>query len=486
MPASTRHHRALAVFVHCLGILAAVPALPTAAPEASAAPRPPAATARPPDATPPPGGVTRPSAVPTGVPTAAPAEPTHPPVAVVARMSAEPTPPSAPPAVAPPSRAPASAPPQQVTVAVAPESSPAPRYRIQVRNVGNAPVDTTVRQELPPGSSPTAISAGGRSTRAGGSTTEVTWRLRLPAHSSTTLGTALAATPPGQPLTAPACAFTSDGTRPYDCATATWKAAAAPAAEVTEAPPWRRYPVLLAGLAVLLLISAALVWVWRRRRAGRVTAAALSRRGGPDGGRGTIYPRPAAPSATRRRRTPPVWLLVGAAVAVLAGIVGTAGWTATRQVSAIDTQKQPTSGAWMGTGVTGPVGVPLRESAFEFTVYRMSCGAPGTAGKADGGGAAPANGRRCQATVGVRNVTGDHQPWHGQLQRAYLPGGRWVSTDEPATRAANLGRDIFADPMAAGSRMVLPLVFTVDGRDPPQQLELRSGVFSAGVRVHMP
>ncbi|MET8041817.1 hypothetical protein ABZU25_13245 [Micromonospora sp. NPDC005215] len=422
--------------------------------------------------------MTRPSAAPTGVPTATPGQTTHPPVAVAARLSVEPTPPSAPPAVAPPSRAPASAPPQQVTVAIAPESSPAPRYRIQVRNVGNAPVDTTVRQELPPGSSPTAISAGGRSTRAGGSTTEVTWRLRLPAHSSTTLGTALAATAPGQPLTAPACAFTSDGTRPYDCATATWKAAAAPAAEVTEAPPWRRYPVLLAGLAVLLLISVALVWVWRRRRAGRVTASALASRSGPDGGRGTIYPRPAAPTATRRRRTPPVWLLVGAAVAVLAGVVGTAGWTATRQVSAIDTQKQPTSGAWMGTGVTGPVGVPLRESAFEFTVYRMSCGAPGTAGKADG--------RSCQATVGVRNVTGDHQPWHGQLQRAYLPGGRWVSTDESATRAANLGRDIFADPMAAGSRMVLPLVFTVDGRDPPQQLELRSGVFSAGVRVHMP
>ncbi|WP_145785132.1 hypothetical protein [Micromonospora taraxaci] len=495
MPASTRHHRALAVFVHCLGILAAVPALPAAAPEAAATPRPPAATPRPPAATPqptaapPPGAATpRPSAAgpsaeasTTGTP--GPAA-TRPPVAMVARVT-EPTPPSAPPAMAPPSRAPASAPPQQVTVAVAPENSPAPRYRIQVRNVGNAPVETTVRQELPPGSSPTAISGGGRSTRAGGSATEVTWRLRLPAHSSTTLGTALAATAPGQPLTAPACAFTSDGTRPYDCATATWKAAAAPAAEVTEAPPWRRYPVLLAGLAVLLLISAAVVWVWRRRRGRRVTAAALAGSGGPGGGRGTIYPRPATPGPTRRRRTPPVWLLVGAAVAVLAGVVGTAGWTATRQVSQIDTQKQPTSGAWMGTGVAGPVGVPLRESAFEFTVYRMSCGAPGSAGKADGG-AAPANGRRCQATVGVRNVTGDHQPWHGQLQRAYLPGGRWVSTDEPATRAANLGRDVFADPMAAGTRMVLPLVFTVDGRDPPQQLELRSGVFSAGVRVQMP
>ncbi|MEV4820776.1 hypothetical protein [Micromonospora sp. NPDC049274] len=489
MPASARHHRALAVFVHCLGILAAAPALPAVAPEAATAPRPAAVTPQPAATAPRPAAVTPPPAATTPRPTASAPRPTAvtpPPVAVAARApaaaSAEPTPPSAPPAVAPPSRVPASVPPPPVTVAVATESSPAPRYRIHVRNVGNAPLDTTVRQELPSGSSPTAISGGGRSSRSGGSTAEVTWRLRLPAHSTTTVGTALTAAAPGQPLTAPACAFTSDGTRPYDCASATWQAGGAPAAEITEAPPWRRYPVLLAGLGVLVLLSALVAWVWRRRRGRRVTAAALAGSGTPDGGRGTIYPRAASPSPSRRRRTPPVWLLVGAAVVVVAGVIGTAGWTATRQASSIDTQKQPTSGAWMGTGVSGPVGVPLRESAFEFTVYRMSC----AAGAASGSGAAPAAGRRCQATVGVRNVTGAEQPWHGQLQRAYLPGGRWVSTDEPATRAANLGRDVFADPVAAGSRAVLPLVFTVDGRDPPRQLELRSGVFSAGVRVQMP
>jgi hypothetical protein len=40
--------------------------------------------------------------------------------------------------------------------------------------------------------------------------------------------------------------------------------------------------------------------------------------------------------------------------------------------------------------------------------------------------------------------------------------------------------------MAAGSRTVLPLVFTVDGAEAPRHLELRSGVFSAGVRVDVP
>ncbi|PSK65510.1 hypothetical protein B0E53_02514 [Micromonospora sp. MH33] len=182
------------------------------------------------------------------------------------------------------------------------------------------------------------------------------------------------------------------------------------------------------------------------------------------------------PTTAARRRRPPIWLVVGVAAAVLAGVVGAAAWTATQRVAAMDTTKQPTSGAWVGNSVTGPLGVPLRESAFEFTVYRLACGA-GTLP------VAPAGGRQCLATVGVRNLTPGEQTWHGQLQRAYLPGGNWVAADENATRVANLGRDVFAQPVAAGSRVLLPIVFTVHGDDPPKQLELRSGVFSAGVRV---
>ncbi|MGN9765821.1 hypothetical protein ACTMS2_11690 [Micromonospora sp. SD12] len=427
MPASTRHHRALAVFVHCLGILAAVPALPAAAPPAAAAPPPP-----------------------------------------VVAPTPEPAMPSAPPAVPTPTRAapPVAKPP--VTVAVVPENTPAPRYRIQVRNSGGTPVDTTVRQELPPGASATAITDGGRATRgAGQSATEVTWQLKLPARSTTTLGTALTTAAPARPLTAPACAFARDGSRPYDCATATWSAAAPAAApERTEAPPWRRTPVLLAGLATVAVLAVGGAWTWRRRR--RPVAAALT-----DEGPGTVYPRPAAPRPEQLRRKPSVWLIVPVAAVVLAGTLGTAAWTATRKVASVDPDSQPTSGAWVGRGINGVVGEPLRESAFEFTVYRVAC-EPGTAA------------RQCQATVGVRNLTPEQQSWHGRLQRAYLPDGNFVSTDEQATRAANQGRDVFAQPMAAGSRAVLPLVFTVDGKAPPQQLELRSGVFSAGVRVDVP
>ncbi len=168
-----------------------------------------------------------------------------------------------------------------------------------------------------------------------------------------------------------------------------------------------------------------------------------------------------------------MWVVVPVAAIVLAGTLGAAAWSATRRVTAIDTDSQPTSGAWTGTGVSGALGMPLREDAFEFTVYRMSC--------EPGRGA-----RQCQATVGVRNLTREHQSWHGKLQRAYLADGNWVTTDEPATRRANQGRDVFADPLAAGSRVVLPLVFTITGREAPQRLELRSGVFSAGVRVDVP
>ncbi|MFI7607564.1 LPXTG cell wall anchor domain-containing protein [Micromonospora sp. NPDC049366] len=448
MPASTRHHKALAVFVHCLGILAAVPALPAVVPDPAAAQPRPAVAA--PDPTP-----------------------------SESANSAKPGMPAAPPAVPTPTQALPPPPKPPVTVAVAPAPTPAPAYRIHVRNSGNSPVETTIRQELPAGAKASVITAGGHAGPvAGQSASEVTWRLKLPARSVTTLNTSLAGAPTGQAVTAPACAFTSDGNRPYDCATATWNAAGGPVRRADGTPPWQQAPVLAGVGAGVLLLAGLGWWVWRRRRR-RPVAAALAAGtppppNDPRQGRGTIYPRPSAPQAVTRRRKPPVWLLVSASVLVLAAVVGVAGFTATRQVAAVDPDSQPTSGGWRGKGAAGPVGMPLRETAFEFTVYRVACAA------------GAATGRQCQATVGVRNLTPEHQAWHGQLQRAYLPGGRWVGVDEEATRRANLGRDVFAQPVAAGSRVVLPLVFTVDGQDPPQQLELRSGVFSAGVRVNMP
>ncbi|MEW2543413.1 MULTISPECIES: hypothetical protein [Micromonospora] len=472
MPASRRHHRALAVFVNCLGVIAAVPALSPATPRAAETP---ARPAPPPAAVPvalPGAGATP---IPTGVPAVPPAVPTTGPAPVR---------PSMPP----------------VSVAVGAAGTPAPGYRIEVRNAGTAPVDTMVRQELPSGSRATTVTGGGRTTRpAGSSAGEVTWRLRLPAKSTTTLHTALSVPGPGRSVTAPTCVYGTDGTRPYDCATATWVGAAtAPAAQVTAAPAWRRPPVLLAAFTALLVVTAGVLrWaLWRRRRRTAATAgtglsgggAMSAGPGAPGSGvpgqgspaeRGTVYPRTAVPAPASRRRRPPVWLVVGVAAAVLAGVVGAAAWSATQRVAAMDTTKQPTSGAWVGSSVTGALGQPLRETAFEFTVYRVSCGA-------DVLPAAPGGGRPCLATVGVRNVTNEDQTWHGQLQRAYLPSGNWVAADEDATRVANLGRDVFSQPVAAGRRVLLPLVFTMRGDEPPKRLELRSGVFSAGVRVDVP
>ncbi|MCZ7420454.1 hypothetical protein O7605_13110 [Verrucosispora sp. WMMA2121] len=435
MPASTRHHRTLAAIVHCVGLLTALPVLPTAtAPHAPAVTAPHAPTA----------GLTPAAAAP------------------------EPSMPAAPPAVPTPTRVVAPAARPKVSVRVAPERSSAPGYRIEVRNAGSTPVETTVRQELPQGVSATTVSDGGRVLRPGGSSaTEVTWRLRLAPESTTTLGTTLTMTGSRQPVTAPTCAYASDGRQPYDCASATWTAPGMAATQSPEATGWRRQtPALTAAGAALLVLAVVGLLAWRRRR--RPVAAALA-----SDGPGTVYPRPAAPRPPARRRKPPVWVVVPVAAIVLAGTLGAAAWSATRRVTAIDTDSQPTSGAWRGTGVSGSLGTPLREDAFEFTVYRMTC--------EPGRGA-----RQCQATVGVRNLTREHQSWHGKLQRAYLANGNWVTTDEPATRQANQGRDVFADPLAAGSRVVLPLVFTVTGREAPQRLELRSGVFSAGVRVDVP
>ncbi|MEU5550756.1 hypothetical protein ABZ738_13385 [Micromonospora sp. NPDC047793] len=427
MPASTRHHRKLAAIVHCVGLLTALPVLPAAtAPDAPAPGRPHAAAATP-----------------------------------------EPTMPSAPPAVPTPTRVAPPAAKPEISVAVRPQNTAAPGYRIEVRNRGDAPVSTTVRQELPQGATATTISGGGREVRPDGSAaTEVTWRLSLPPRSARTLDTTLAAASTQAPLTTPACAFGTDDQQPYDCASATWTSPDAPAAGAAESGWRHQAPALLAGAVAVLVIGLIGFVTWRRRT--RPVAAALASEG-----RGTVYPRPAAPRPPARRRTPPVWLVVPVAATVLLVTIGVAAWTATRRVAAIDTDSQPTSGAWKGTGISGGLGVPLREDSFEFTVYRMAC--------EPGGGA-----RKCQATVGVRNVTPEHQSWHGKLQRAYLADGNWVTTDEQATRRANRGRDVFAEPVAAGSRTVLPLVFTVDGAQAPRHLELRSGVFSAGVRVDVP
>ncbi|MFI6163637.1 hypothetical protein GA0070558_101219 [Micromonospora haikouensis] len=485
MPASRRHHRALAVFVHCLGILAAVPALPTVAPK----PVTPAATT--PGAAPPQGALRAAAATMAPTPTDT-ATPTG---------TATPAAPAPPPLVSPSVVVPTRGGPSAVTVAVTPAGTPAPGYQVQVRNASSMPVATTVRQELPPGTSATWVTPGGRTSRSA-TTTEVTWQLRLPPRSTTTLHTALTTAAPGRALSAPACAFAAGGDRPYDCATATWDRSPVPVAQATDAPAWRRPAALLAALAGVFLLTAGGLWWWQRHRRARATAASTGGRTGSGGagnrpaGAGTVYagtgagssgtapaaapgqggqPRPVAPVAVARRRRPPVWLLVGAAAAVLAGVVLAATLTATRRVAAIDTTKQPSTGAWVGTSTTGVIGMPLREQALEFTVYRIACPSVSSAA-----------GRQCQATVGVRNLTPEQQTWHGEMQRAYLPGGTWVSTDEAATRLANQGRDVFGQPLAAGSRLVLPLVFTVDGTDRPRQLELRSGVFSAGVRVDVP
>ncbi|MEU1886361.1 hypothetical protein [Micromonospora sp. WMMD987] len=506
MPASRRHHRVLAVFVNCLGILAAVPALPgpgenpatataTATPAAAAATTTPSPAATPGTARPiprtaaaaPAGAAPNPTtAAPVGV--AAPQRGARAAPGVAASGAVIPVTPSAPaPGMTTAGNPGAPRPAPQLTVAVAPAATPVPGYRILVRNTGDSAVQTMVRQELPANTSTTAVSAGGLATRPRGSSGggEVTWRLVVPAGATRTLDTALAATAPGQELTAPACAYTRDGDQPYDCATATWRSAAAPEAVVPATPVWRQPLILLGAALVVLALLAGGLWWWlrARRRAGGIAPTGTAPAavgmppyaGGPASpGGGTVYPRPATPGRPGRPRSPSVWLVVGVAAAVLAGVVSAATWTATRQVAAIDTSKQPTAGAWTGTTTTGTVGTPLREEAFEFTVYRVVCG---TASAVD---------QRCQATVGVRNVTPEQQSWHGQLQRAYLPGGTWVSTDEDATRLANLGRDVFAEPVPGGSRVVLPLVFTVHGTQKPQQLELRSGVFSAGVRVDVP
>ena len=109
--------------------------------------------------------------------------------------------------------------------------------------------------------------------------------------------------------------------------------------------------------------------------------------------------------------------------------------------------QQPSSGAWVGRTVAGPVGTSLRESAFEFTVYRLDC-PPGTGGvpgdrrrtqphRPEPALARPCSGRTCPAGTGS------------------APTCRRHGSPTPApTRSPT--------PVPAGERMIVPLVFAFD------------------------
>lgn len=455
-------------------------------------------------------------------------------VAVVAGGLLALTPPDSPAAATPP-----------VTVSVTSTGAGNPGYRIDVRNDSGATVETTLRQELPPGAAPISISHGGRAATPPGQTsgTEVSWQLHLVAGGAATVHTEVAQPSADVPVTASACAFPGDGQVPYDCASATWHSAGATAATAAR-PLWRRTPVQLACLAALLLIAggvAGLAW-WRRRREQRQRAdrvgqdraassppgtpgrpsgrrigrpasgGAVYRAGSfggpqlvhdepptrPDGGTaggpgGNLvggWWRPAAPPGPPRRFRPPTWAAVALAALLAVGLAVTVVATASTQVTAISADQQPSSGAWIGSSVTGQVGDPLRDSAFEFTVYRLACPDPGAStdpmSSPDPIGGSEPGALRCQVTLGLRNVSGRSQHWDGALQRAYLPGGDWVTADETATLAANAGRDYFAQPIPPDARLVFPLVFTLPGVQTPTRIELRSEVFSAGVSVDVP
>jgi hypothetical protein len=378
--------------------------------------------------------------------------------------------------------------PPPVSVMVETAGTTAPAYRIAVRNDTDRPVTTTVRQELPRGAPPTAVSGDGqvRPAIAGerSAPAEVTWQVQLPARGMTMLSTTLAARRPGTTVSAPTCAFADAGSQAYDCTTATWVAPRAPAG--AGRPLWRREAVVVPS-AALLLVGVAMGLVVRRgrrryaqMRRARVTpgdAAAAPRSGPP--------PQPSPPTAApsgRTRSSPPQWgvrrtkpataLVVGLAAAGLTVTLALSGWTGSEKVAGMNPNTRPTNGAWLGRTAIGTLGTSLREAAFEFTVYRLACGAAG-----DGAT------RTCLVTVDLRNFSGTEQSWHAGMQRMYLPSGNWVSADTSGTRAANSGQDPFADPVPAGDRRLVALAFPVPAREPPVRIELRSGAFSAGVSV---
>ncbi|MEV0393012.1 hypothetical protein [Polymorphospora rubra] len=342
-----------------------------------------------------------------------------------------------------------------VTVKVSGSGGSAPFYRTEVRNESPEPLDVVVRQGVPAGTAVAAVSDGGYQ-----APNEITWRLRLVPGESLQRSASLAPAGTMREVVVPACVYPTQGDQPYDCASATW--AAPPLPVVKAAPPWwMTLPALIGSIGVVLL--AALFLSWRRWSAPRRLARAERFR--------SEMPR------YRWRYGPPVWTLVLLSAAMVTVVGALAAWQgAVRFNRAGETTRAALEEGkgWIGDTTLGQLGAPMREQFFEFAVYRVTCEPP-----AGGKG-------RCLAVVGLRNVSGESKPWYGMLQRAYQPNGNWVNVDEEATRAVNGGRDLFATPVPAGEELLFPLAFTVNGETPPDRIELRGGVFSAGVTVRLP
>ena len=174
--------------------------------------------------------------------------------------------------------------------------------------------------------------------------------------------------------------------------------------------------------------------------------------------------------AAEGMRRPPTWVAVVLAVAMVLGLgIAAAAVGGSKLASAADSGPGNAEG-WVGPVAEGPIGTALRENAFEFTAYRFGCD------PAQGGG------HTCTAVVGLTNPESAPERWYPQMQRLRA-GGAWVQTDDAATRVANSGRDVFAELVAPGHRVLAQLVWTVPDGATPTAIELRSGAFAQGATV---
>jgi len=306
--------------------------------------------------------------------------------------------------------------------------------------------------------------------------------VRLEPWQSTTL-TATFAPEGADRLSGAACAYVGWAGEPIDCSASVWTPTATTAATASW---WRSWWVLLIAAVALATLVLSLVNVRAGARASLSAGASL--RTGPartaQSGTGPDWnARPGVGSVGgaspdqglvgrggEGTRRPPTWVAVVLAVAMVLGLgIAAVAVGGSKLAAAADSGPGNTEG-WVGPVAEGPIGTALRENAFEFTAYRFGCE------PAQGGG------DTCTAVVGLTNPESAPERWHPQMQRLRAGGAR-VQADAAATRVANGGRDVFADLVAPGHRVLAQLVWTVPDGATPTAIELRSGAFAQGATV---
>ncbi|HLL68547.1 MAG TPA: DUF4352 domain-containing protein [Micromonosporaceae bacterium] len=127
-----------------------------------------------------------------------------------------------------------------------------------------------------------------------------------------------------------------------------------------------------------------------------------------------------------------------------------------------------------------PLGTPVRDGKFEFTVEKAACGQSKVGTDFLG---ATAQGQFCLVTLSVKNIGTKPQSFSDGAQKAYGRTGEEFGTDSSASLYANTDQQVWLKEINPGNTLRGVIVFDIPKDATIAELELHDSMFSGGAKV---